>query len=413
MSARGWRRIRLRYAAEVGPTTPVRDLEPDQDVTFLPLEAIWPDERYDPSRLRPAHELLSGYTRFTEGDVLVPRITPTFEAARSSVARRLRGAVGFGTTELHVLRPGPQVDARFLWYRTLAQDFIADGTSAMVGVAGQKRVRAEFVKDFEFDLPSLDQQRRIADFLDAEVARIDDLCDTRRRHLEVTEERLRAELSIAVDSSSESVIPFKHVLADPLVYGANEPADRADESEPRYIRITDIRGDGTLRDDTYRSLPIDLARPYLLKSGDLLFARSGATVGKTFLHETDEHDFPACHAGYLIRARIDSRRAIPRFVYYWTRTHRYWDEIGLALIQATIPNVSAERYANLPFPAASLDVQRSTVERLDASVGQVNRLRSAARKQLRALRERRDALITAAITGQLDPSSYRASALTT
>lgn len=350
--------------------------------------------------------------RLMRGDVLITKDSETPEdiGVPAFVADGASDLVcGY---HLALIRPrAGRVEPRFLYWSMCSRGTRAQLTIAATGVT-RFGLRRDDMSGVRLQLPPLDEQRRIASFLDAELARIDDLIATRQRHLQVMEERSSAEISTAIDSSATSLTRFKRMLVEPPVYGANAAADRADGTEPRYIRITDIRGDGTLRADTYRSLPIDLARPYLLQSGDLLFARSGATVGKAFLYDASHHDHPACHAGYLIRARIDRRRAIPTFAYYWARSRRYWDEIGLTLIQATIPNVSAQRYANLPFPAASTDVQRSTVERLDASLEHVNRFRSTARNQFRALRERREALVTAAVTGQLDPSSYRASALT-
>jgi type I restriction enzyme S subunit len=155
---------------------------------------------------------------------------------------------------------------------------------------------------------------------------------------------------------------------------------------------------------------LEIARPYLLATGDLLFARSGATVGKAFLYDAERHDYPACFAGYLVRARIDASMALPSFAYYWTQTLRYWDEIGLALVQATIQNVSAQRYGNLPFPNASLTAQREAVGRLDASDKALKRLWSTMAEQVERLNERRDTLITACTTGQLDPAFYREAA---
>src|SRR5689334_16492528 len=70
--------------------------------------------------------------------------------------------------------------------------------------------------------------------------------------------------------------------SEPLMYGANEAAVLDDRELPRYIRITDVKADGTLQEDTFRSLPEDVAAPFLLKDGDILLARSGATVGKSF-----------------------------------------------------------------------------------------------------------------------------------
>ena len=80
------------------------------------------------------------------------------------------------------------------------------------------------------------------------------------------------------------VIPLKYLLCEKLKYGANELAIDEDETQPRFVRITDISDDGTLRPDTFKSIDIQIAKEYLLAENDLLFARSGATVGKTFLY---------------------------------------------------------------------------------------------------------------------------------
>jgi type I restriction enzyme S subunit len=84
-------------------------------------------------------------------------------------------------------------------------------------------------------------------------------------------------------NSTVSVKRLKFFKREQLMYGANEAADVGEPEWPRFIRITDIRDDGSLYNEDRRSLPPVVAAPYLLEDGDLLFARSGATVGKTFL----------------------------------------------------------------------------------------------------------------------------------
>src|SRR5690606_29976436 len=111
---------------------------------------------------------------------------------------------------------------------------------------------------------------------------------------------------------------LRHITDGSLSYGANEAAESDDLRHPRFIRITDLNEDGTLRDDTFKSLPPDVARPYLLKDGDVLLARSGATVGKSFIYRRDMGD--ACYAGYLIRARLLESKFIPKLFWYCTQS---------------------------------------------------------------------------------------------
>ena len=75
---------------------------------------------------------------------------------------------------------------------------------------------------------------------------------------------------------------LKYLVEGKLEYGANEAAEFEDIDLPRYIRITDFGDDGNLRQDTFKSLTMEQAKGYFLAEGDVLFARSGATVGKTF-----------------------------------------------------------------------------------------------------------------------------------
>jgi len=87
---------------------------------------------------------------------------------------------------------------------------------------------------------------------------------------------------------------LKRLLREPLTYGLNEAAELEDRDLPRYLRITDFDDDGNLRENTFRSLPHEVAREALLEPSDVLFARSGATVGKTFIFRNYEGDACFC-----------------------------------------------------------------------------------------------------------------------
>jgi type I restriction enzyme S subunit len=173
-------------------------LQADDLVTFLPLEAVWPGDRLDTSRVRCWRDVGSGFTRFVEGDVLVPKITPTFEAGRAVVARGLVGGIGVGSTELHVLRPGREIDADFLAYVANTTPFLEGGRASMFGVAGQQRVTDGFVRDFRFALPSLSEQKRLASELRCRVLEAAEMRDLQRRRLALILERRDALITAAL-----------------------------------------------------------------------------------------------------------------------------------------------------------------------------------------------------------------------
>ena len=174
------------------------------------------------------------------------------------------------------------------------------------------------LRHYRMPFPASSEQGAIADFLDHETATIDALVARKEQLIELLQEKRTALITRAVTRGINPNVPMKDsgvewlgeipahwdvrrlklLLQEPLHYGANEPAELMDPYLPRYIRITDVSEDGRLREETFRSIPEDVARPHLLQDGDLLFARSGATVGKTFRFEPSWGR--AAHAGYLI-----------------------------------------------------------------------------------------------------------------
>lgn len=195
-------------------------------------------------------------------------------------------------------------------------------------------------------------------------------------------------------------IKIKYISKAPLMYGANESAESDDPSAPRYIRITDIDENGQLKNDTFKSLPIEKAKPYMLHDGDLLFARSGATVGKTFCYSRNIGE--ACFAGYLIRLSVNTEICNLKYVSYFTQSKDYVDWIQENTIQATIQNVSADKYANLVIPYPSLKIQATIVSYLDHKTDQINRLIADKEKLIELLKESQQSFISEAVTKGLD-----------
>ncbi|VBB48527.1 conserved hypothetical protein [uncultured Desulfatiglans sp.] len=416
-----WDPVRLRYRAKINPIrSEINGLPGTLDVSFVPMESVHEYGGLSLDQSRPLAEVSTGYTYFRDGDVLAAKITPCFENGKGAIAHELMNGIGFGTTELHVLRPHPSMDRHFLFYVTISHAFRHLGAAEMYGAGGQKRVPEIFIRDFRQSIPPLKEQRTIAAFLDHETARIDALIKKKQRQIELLQEKRLALITQAVtkgldpdakmkDSGVEWIgsIPaqwevkrLKFVVSEPLKYGANEAAELDDPELPRYIRITDVDENGRLRDETFKSIPEDVARPYMLKEGDLLLARSGATVGKSFYYEPSWGR--AAYAGYLIRARFDPTKTMPRFINYFTNSQQYWQWLGSSFIQATIQNVSAEKYANLIVPVPPFEEQKRIVSYLDSMWQRLNNMADKVRQSIQILKEYRSALISAAVTGKID-----------
>jgi len=418
---RHWEVERLRFSIRTNPPrSELNGLESTAQVSFVPMEAVGEYGGLNLETEKVLEDVGNGYTYFRDGDVLVAKITPCFENGKGALAKGLANGVGLGTTELHVLRSDSRLDARFLFYLSISQPFRKLGESEMYGAGGQKRVPEDFIKDFRACLPPFFEQQAIASFLDRETVRIDVLITKKQRLVELLQERRTALISQAVTKGLDPGVPMKDsgaewlgeipaqwevkrlkfLLSEALQYGANESAEFDVPEWPRYIRITDLDDEGRLREETFKSLPEEVAEPYLLEDGDLLLARSGATVGKSFLYKKAWGK--AAYAGYLIRARFKKILMNPEFAAYFFRSGNYWDWLNSIFIQATIQNVSAEKYANLVLSLPPEPEQRKIVDWLDYQCMRMNALVEKTREGLVKLTEYRSALISAAVTGKID-----------
>jgi len=197
-------------------------------------------------------------------------------------------------------------------------------------------------------------------------------------------------------------VRLKFLLSEPLQYGANEEGVEYSEDLPRYIRITDFDEEGRLREDTIKSLEIEKANGYYLEKGDVLFARSGATVGKTFQFKNTEE--PACFAGYLIKARTERVKLHSDFLYYYTKSNEYTNWKNEIFSQATIQNIGANKYANLLVPTPSVYIQGKVISFLHQKCAMIDALIEKKQKLVELKKEERTALINQAVTKGLDPN---------
>jgi len=194
---------RLRFLAKINPATPGFDqVEADSLIPFVPLEAVW-SRGLDLSRRKIKSDVATGYTRFQEGDIVVPKITPTFQADRATIACDVTGGVAAGTTELHVVRVNLGVDRRYVRYLLSSREFLFGGEAEMIGVAGQKRVPDAWLRDFRVPILDVTRQRTIADYLDRETARIDPITLTLQRQIDLLRERRQALITAAVTGELE------------------------------------------------------------------------------------------------------------------------------------------------------------------------------------------------------------------
>jgi type I restriction enzyme, S subunit len=336
--------------------------------------------------------------------------------------------VGAGTTELHVLRARLGVDPRYVAYALRSKHFIEEGVAAFQGVAGLQRVPDLFVRDFEIaDLP-IREQHRIADFLDAETARIDESLHRLARQLDLVRERRSSRLSEAVAPAalvarpgpiypwlSEQKYPMaKLAWIATLQTGVTVDGSRDVLGTTRYpyLRVANVQ-DGwiDLGDVKEISVPADVAAQSKLRAGDVLMTEGG-DLDKLGRGMVWAGQVPDClHQNHVFAVRPNLETLSPDFLALMTRTHHarcYFESTGNRTTNLASTNSSKILAFRFPLPPPA--VQAAIVREQAQEDGLYASLVARRERQLALFNERRQALVTAAVTGQLDLTTARGAA---
>lgn len=265
--------------------------------------------------------------------------------------------------------------------------------------------------------PPYEEQKKIAVFLDEKCAEIDTVIEKTKATIEEYKKLKQSVITQAVtkgirpnrpmkDSGIEwigeiskdfFIYRMKHLLKSSLLYGANESGVPYDETLPRYIRITDITLDGKLKDSGKLSLTEESAKDYFLEDGDVLFARSGATVGKAFIYKKEYGR--AAFAGYLIKATV-SEKILPDYLFFYTQSSIYEEWKKQIFVQATIQNIGADRYNELPIVIQPIQEQKGIVDYLNKKCSEIDELISKKTSLLSELESYKKSLIYEYVTGK-------------
>lgn len=158
----------------IGEISPKNEADNNLDVSFIPMRGV---SQLHLGALIPEQKkwgkIKKGYTQFANGDVVIAKITPCFENGKSAVIGGLLNSIGAGTTELHVVRPLPGVNPKYIYVFLRSPYFMVEGELNMTGTAGQKRLTSDYFASRAFPLPPLAEQNRIVE----KVNELMDLCN--------------------------------------------------------------------------------------------------------------------------------------------------------------------------------------------------------------------------------------------
>lgn len=174
-------------------------------------------------------------------------------------------------------------------------------------------------------------------------------------------------------------------ICTPLTYGMNVAAIKYDGLN-KYIRITDIDDESHLyKSDEYVSPNGVLDDRYLVGENDILFARTGASVGKSYIY--NKKDGKLYYAGFLIKAHVKSENS--NFVFYQTLTERYAKWVQLTSMRSGQPGINANEYSEFGIQIPCLQEQQKTASLFT----ELDNLIQSAEKELEGYRELKQGML--------------------
>ena len=297
---------------------------------------------------------------FKPGDVLVGNIRPYLKKIWLS---DIDGGTN-GDVLVFQIHDRGKLLPRFL-YQVLASDsfFAFD----MQYAKGSKMPRGdkEAVLKYEIPVPPLEVQSEIVQILDNFAELTAELTAELEKRKKQYEHYRRALLcgvessELRVESSGWPMVKLGDVCK--FVYGFTDKAK--DSGNARFIRITDITEDGHLDPNgaKYITLSCD-AKKYLVSTGDLLMARTGATYGKPLYVDSDA---PAVYASFLIKIVPDNKRLMNRYYWHFSQSGLYWEQANRLVTVGGQPQFNTGAISQVTIPLPPLAEQRRIVSILD------------------------------------------------
>jgi len=375
------------------------------------------------------------YKTFSSGDVLFAKITPCMENGKAAVVPPIASGLGFGSTEFHVLRPGPSIERRYLWHFVRQQTYRQRAEQNMTGSVGQARVPKEFVEQTVIPLPPLDIQRELVATLDLVNSKGASAAARLAIAMAKTERFRQAVLAAACSGQltadwrnehphhAGGVAPSRRLEIDRLAdtpeswtwvqlqdiaevrggiqKGAKQRPDESTRAVP-YLRVANVqRGWLDLSEIKTISASDTKIRDLTLRPGDILFNEGGDRdkLGRGWVWEGQIEE--CIHQNHVFRARLLDSAMQPRFYSWYGNIYgaSYFSDQGKQTVN--LASLSMTKLKELPVPVPSVEEQAEIVRRVNECLAVFDRLRARVDTAARRVDRSLEAVLAKAFRGDL------------
>lgn len=412
-----WRRIPLKRICRVNERVLSEDTQPAREFRYVDISCVDELGRVYPSELMAFGEAPSRARRLIQaGDVLVSTVRTYLRAIAAAPlpTEELVCSTGFA-----VLSPNADTHPRFLYWFCRSSSFLDEVVARSVGVS-YPAVSPNELGSIPCCIPPRSTQKAIADFLDAETTRIDDLVVSRLSTRALLEERARTVTSATLTgyasladpdpaelgpSGEFQIVSLGRVATIQTGLTVDEARRAGSEAVTRpYLRVANVQ-DGylALENLTEIAVPLALAERCELRPGDVLMTEGG-DLDKLGRGTVWPGAVPGClHQNHVFAVRPQPDLLDPLYLALMTTTHHaraYFESTGTRT--TNLASTNASKIAAFPIPLPPLPAQRELVARVQVELEVATKASKVVTEQATLLRERRQALITSAVTGQVD-----------
>ena len=413
-----WRTKPVKAIATINDDTLSEAADPELEIEYVDIGSVSLENGIEKKEAMSFGESPSRARRLPrEGDVLVSTVRTYLKAIApvTSQTSNLVCSTGFA-----VIRPKPELEPGFLKYALQEEHFIQEVISRSTGVS-YPAINASDIGRIKICLPCRGEQLTIASFLDRETAKIDALIAEQERLIELLQEKRQAFISHAVSKGLNPNAPMKDSGVEwlgevpehwairtigyccrKITYGFTNPMPTEDDG-PYMLTANDINeGDISFqhcrrtgekefnKELTEKSKPMD---------GDILLTKDG-TLGRCAVFRQQE--IPACINQSVALIRIDPRQIKSDFLQSALSCARYQEKMLFDAGGTTIKHIYISRLSSMRSAIPPLDEQEQLSEVIHKENSYFLVLINTSKKTVDLLKERRSALISAAVTGQID-----------
>lgn len=395
----------------------------DGDVSFVPMESLR-NGTIDYKTI-PFLKAKGKYTYFGNQDLLIAKVTPCFENGNIAIARNLLNGIGFGSSEIFVLRPNKEVISQYLFYLSQSRDFQDKACATMCGVGGLKRISPLFMRTYEFDMPSIENQQRMVTYLDTKLSEIDHqvsiLTSKRDAYLRLKKSIINHAVTRGLDPNVKmkdsgiewiGQIPehWRRMRLKDIAYlysgltgksGDDFRCDNTNITKP-YVPFTSILNNFKINSTDFpRVIMSDNETQNQVIVNDLLFLMSSEDYDSIAKSAVVNENLGEVYLNSFCRGlRFTSKDIFANFVNYQIQATNYRDALRFEARGFTRINIKIEKISSMFVCLPPLPEQRAIATYLDDKCAKIDTIVSNLDKQISRYGDLKRSLIDEVITGK-------------